>query len=244
MLADLDRLSADLEGAPPGAVVKRALELFGADAAIAFSGADDVLLIEYAKQSGLPFRVFTLDTGRLHAETYRFCREVERHFDLHIEYCFPRSQLVESLVRKKGLFSFYDDGHTECCSIRKVEPLRRYLAGVSAWITGQRKDQNTTRSGVPAVQVDPAYTGKDGAPLMKFNPLADVDSDYVWGAIRGFEVPYNALFERGYRSIGCEPCTRPVVPGQEERHGRWWWENADKKECGMHVRVVPAPEDD
>ncbi len=240
MLPDTERLSADLEGAPPGAVVKRALELFGADVSIAFSGAEDVLLIEYAKQSDLPFRVFTLDTGRLHPETYRFCREVERHYDIHIEYCFPQARLVQDLVRKKGLFSFFDDGHTECCSVRKVEPLRRYLAGVSAWITGQRRDQNSTRSAVPTVQLDPAYAGTDDAPLVKFNPLADVDAEYVWGAIRGFEVPHNPLFERGYRSIGCEPCTRAVMPGQDEREGRWWWENADKKECGMHV--VPAPD--
>jgi adenylyl-sulfate reductase (glutathione) len=234
-VADWSALASDLEDASPGSIVERALQVFGDDAAISFSGAEDVLLIDLAKQTGRPFRVFSLDTGRLHAETLRFFERVEKHYDLRIEYCFPQSHLVQDLVRKKGMFSFYADGHEECCGIRKVEPLRRQLATLRAWITGQRRDQSPTRSSVPVVQIDDAYVGKDGAPLVKWNPLANVTRDYVWDSIRGFEVPYNELHERGFASIGCEPCTRAILPGQHEREGRWWWEQAEKKECGLHV---------
>ncbi len=228
-------LGAELQGASPGAVVARALEVFGADVAISFSGAEDVLLVEYAQQSGRPFRVFSLDTGRLHPETYRFFGEVEEHYGIRIEYGFPQAAAVEALVRKKGLFSFYEDGHDECCGIRKVEPLARQLAGLAAWITGQRRDQSPgTRSQVAVVESDARFTGTGGAPLVKFNPLAERTSSEVWDAIRAFAVPHNELHGRGFVSIGCEPCTRAVLPGEHERAGRWWWEEATKKECGLH----------
>jgi adenylyl-sulfate reductase (glutathione) len=233
--AEVRELAAELAGASAGKVVTRALEVFGNDVAISFSGAEDVLLIEYAKQSGKPFRVFSLDTGRLHAETYRFFDEVEKHYGIRIEYCFPQAQAVEQLVREKGLFSFYRDGHAECCSIRKVEPLERQLAGLRAWITGQRRDQSPgTRASVDEVEIDRGHTGKEGAPLVKLNPLARITGAEVWDAIRAFEVPYNELHNRGYVSIGCEPCTRAVLPGQHEREGRWWWEQEGQKECGLH----------
>lgn len=235
-MVDVQALLAELSGASPGAVVKRALLEHGPDVAISFSGAEDVLLVELAKQSGLPFRVFSLDTGRLHPETYRFFDTVEKHYGIRIEYCFPDGARVEDLVRRKGLFSFYEDGHTECCSVRKVEPLRRQLATLSAWITGQRRDQSPTRADVPLVQLDPTFGGKGGAPLVKYNPLAEVSLDYVWASIQGFEVPYNPLHGRGLISIGCEPCTRAVLPGQHEREGRWWWERASDKECGLHQK--------
>ncbi|HMR08873.1 MAG TPA: phosphoadenylyl-sulfate reductase [Polyangiaceae bacterium] len=233
-MTDFQELAAQLAGSGPGAVVKRALQDFGQDIAISFSGAEDVLLVELAQQSGLPYRVFSLDTGRLQPEALRFFADVERHYSVRIEYCFPSHERVEALVREKGLFSFFEDGHAECCQIRKVEPLKRQLATLRAWITGQRKDQSPTRASVPVVQVDPTHTGLDGKPLVKWNPLANVDLDYVWASIRGFEVPHNALHARGFVSIGCEPCTRPVLPGQHEREGRWWWERASDKECGLH----------
>jgi thioredoxin-dependent adenylylsulfate APS reductase len=235
-MLDIDTLREELAGAAPGAVVRRALSEHAADVAISFSGAEDVLLIELAKQSELPFRVFSLDTGRLHPETYRFFASVEKHYGIRIEYCLPETQAVETLVRAKGLFSFYEDGHTECCGIRKVEPLRRQLSKLSAWITGQRKDQSPTRANVPLVERDPTFVGKGGLPLVKYNPLADVTLDYVWASLTGFCVPHNELHERGLISIGCEPCTRPTLPGQHEREGRWWWERASDKECGLHKR--------
>ena len=224
----------DLSHAQPTDIIKHALETYGRDAAISFSGAEDVLLIEYAAQTGLPFRVFSLDTGRLHAETYRFFQAVEERYRLRIEYTFPDAPAVERLVRAKGMFSFYPDGHKECCDIRKVDPLRRQLSGLKAWITGQRRDQSPTRGAVPVSQVDPVFKGLDGGELMKFNPLANVSSNDVWFAIRALNVPFNPLHERGFVSIGCEPCTKAILPSQHEREGRWWWEEATKKECGLH----------
>ncbi|GAB2231584.1 hypothetical protein Droror1_Dr00010593 [Drosera rotundifolia] len=234
---DYDKLAKELENASPLGIMDRALAQFGNDIAIAFSGAEDVALIEYAKLTGRPFRVFSLDTGRLNPETYRFFDTVEKHYNIHIEYMFPDAVEVQTLVRSKGLFSFYEDGHQECCRVRKVRPLRRALSGLRAWITGQRKDQSPgTRSEVPIVQVDPAFEGLDGGAgsLVKWNPVANVKGNDIWNFLRTMDVPVNTLHSQGYISIGCEPCTRPVLPGQHEREGRWWWEDAKAKECGLH----------
>ncbi|CAK9271936.1 unnamed protein product [Sphagnum jensenii] len=163
--------------------------------------------------------------------------EVEKRYNICIEYMFPDAVEVEALVRAKGLFSFYEDGHQECCRIRKVRPLKRALKGLRAWITGQRKDQSPgTRANVPVVQVDPVFEGMDGGvgSLVKWNPLANVVGIAVWSFLRTMDVPVNALHSQGFVSIGCEPCTRPVMPGQHEREGRWWWEDAKAKECGLH----------
>lgn len=198
------------------------------------SGAEDVALIEYAHLTGRPYRVFSLDTGRLNPETYRFFDAVETHYGIRIEYMFPDSVEVQGLVRSKGLFSFYEDGHQECCRVRKVRPLRRALKGLRAWITGQRKDQSPgTRSEIPVVQVDPVFEGLDGGAgsLVKWNPVANVEGSHVWSFLRTMDVPVNTLHAAGYVSIGCEPCTRAVFPGQHEREGRWWWEDAKAKEC-------------
>ncbi|KAJ0983013.1 hypothetical protein J5N97_011268 [Dioscorea zingiberensis] len=236
-VVDFEKLAAELEDASPLEIMDKALEKFGNDIAIAFSGAEDVALIEYAHLTGRPFRVFSLDTGRLNPETYRFFDEVEKHYDVHIEYMFPDAVEVQTLVRSKGLFSFYEDGHQECCRVRKVRPLRRALKGLKAWITGQRKDQSPgTRAHIPIVQVDPSFEGLDGGPgsLIKWNPVANVEGKDIWNFLRTMNVPVNSLHSQGYVSIGCEPCTRPVLPGQHEREGRWWWEDAKAKECGLH----------
>nr|KJB67216.1 hypothetical protein B456_010G180900 [Gossypium raimondii] len=234
---DFEQLAKELDNASPLEIMDKALEKFGNDIAIAFSGAEDVALIEYAKLTGRPFRVFSLDTGRLNPETYRFFNEVEKHYGIRMEYMFPDAVEVQALVRSKGLFSFYEDGHQECCRVRKVRPLRRALKGLRAWITGQRKDQSPgTRSEVPVVQVDPVFEGLDGGigSLVKWNPVANVDGKDIWNFLRAMNVPANTLHSQGYVSIGCEPCTRPVLPGQHEREGRWWWEDAKAKECGLH----------
>jgi len=213
------------------------------DAWISFSGAEDVVLIDLAVQVNPNVKVFSLDTGRLHAETYRFMEEVRNHYNIDIEVLYPDTEKVEQLVKDKGLFSFYEDGHQECCGIRKVQPLRKKLANVGAWITGQRRDQSIdTRAEVPLVQHDQAFSTDEHA-LIKANPLAHWTSEEVWAYIRTNEVPYNKLHEQGFISIGCEPCTRPVLPNQHERGGRWWWEEATEKECGLHalpVKVVAA----
>lgn len=213
------------------------------DAWISFSGAEDVVLIDLAVQVNPNVKVFSLDTGRLHAETYRFIEEVRKHYNVEIELLSPNAENVQKLVKEKGLFSFYEDGHKECCGIRKVQPLRKKLGSVGAWITGQRRDQSLdTRSDVPLVQFDRAFS-TDENPLIKANPLANWTSEEVWAYIRTNDVPYNKLHEQGFISIGCEPCTRPVLPNQHERGGRWWWEEATEKECGLHalpVKVVAA----
>lgn len=234
---DYEQLAKELENASPLEIMDRALEQFGNDIAIAFSGAEDVALIEYAHLTGRPFRVFSLDTGRLNPETYQFFDAVEKHYGIRIEYMFPDAVEVQGLVRSKGLFSFYEDGHQECCRVRKVRPLRRALKGLRAWITGQRKDQSPgTRSEIPVVQVDPVFEGLDGGSgsLVKWNPVANVQGQDIWNFLRAMNVPVNSLHSQGYVSIGCEPCTRAVLPGQHEREGRWWWEDAKAKECGLH----------
>lgn len=162
---------------------------------------------------------------------------MEKHYKIKIEYTFPDAQECMDLVREKGMFSFYEDGHQECCRVRKVRPLRRQLKTLQAWITGQRKDQSPgTRDLVPVCQVDPVFEGVAGGPgsLIKFNPLSNATSQEVWNFLRVMGVPTNKLHACGYDSIGCEPCTRPVLPNQHEREGRWWWEDAKAKECGLH----------
>uniref|UniRef100_A0A7N0TZT7 adenylyl-sulfate reductase (glutathione) n=1 Tax=Kalanchoe fedtschenkoi TaxID=63787 RepID=A0A7N0TZT7_KALFE len=236
-VVDWEKMAKELEHASPLTIMDRALEEFDNDIAIAFSGAEDVALIEYAHLTGRPFRVFSLDTGRLNPETYQFFDTVEKHYGIRIEYMFPDATEVQALVRTKGLFSFYEDGHQECCRVRKVRPLRRALKGLRAWITGQRKDQSPgTRAEVPVVQVDPVFEGLEGGAgsLVKFNPVANVEGTDVWNFLRAMSVPVNSLHAQGFISIGCEPCTRAVLPGQHEREGRWWWEDAKAKECGLH----------
>jgi len=159
---------------------------------------------------------------------------VRNHYGVSIELMSPAAEPLQALVEKKGLFSFYDDGHGECCGIRKLEPMRRALAKKRAWITGQRRDQSPTRTEVQVLQFD-SHRGLGGEPLVKLNPLAAWSLQKVWSYIRANDVPYNALHDQGFISIGCEPCTRVPRPGEHERAGRWWWEEATKRECGLHT---------
>ncbi|MCY4129133.1 MAG: phosphoadenylyl-sulfate reductase [Gammaproteobacteria bacterium] len=231
-------LATEVESTPQE-VISSALERFDKDRiAISFSGAEDVVLIDMAfKLVGTSFRVFTLDTGRLHAETYEFIEKVRGHYNIEIDVLSPDNWDVEELVREKGLFSFYKDGHTQCCGIRKIASLERKLSDLDAWITGQRRDQGTTRTNVPHEQVDTAFSTRNHE-ILKFNPLASWESQDVWSYIREHDVPYNVLHEQGYKSIGCAPCTRPIEDSEPERAGRWWWEHEDDKECGLHVQNV------
>ncbi|MGH9357745.1 MAG: phosphoadenylyl-sulfate reductase [Terriglobia bacterium] len=219
----------------PREILATAFEEFSPRIGISFSGAEDVVLVDMAVKLGGRFRVFSLDTGRLHPETYRFLETVRERYGITLEIFFPRPEAVEQLVREKGLYSFLRDGHKECCGVRKVEPLRRALSNLDAWVTGQRRDQSpSTRAKVPVAEIDGVFSSPGGVSLIKFNPLANWTSEQVWDYIREHDVPYNPLHEQGFVSIGCEPCTRPVLPGQHEREGRWWWEEATKKECGLH----------
>lgn len=222
----------------PQDILSLALDEFSPDIALSFSGAEDVVLIDMAAKLGRPFSVFSLDTGRLHAETYQLIDHVANHYRITVDAFFPQPDAVQKLVHDKGLFSFYKDGHRECCGIRKVEPLIRALQPQRAWVTGQRKDQSPgTRAEIPVIQIDRTF-GTPDRPLVKFNPLSHWTSAQVWAYIREHDVPYNALHDRGFISIGCEPCTRAVNPGQHERAGRWWWEEETKKECGLHISNV------
>ena len=213
--------------------------------AISFSGAEDVVLVDLAARvlGGRPVPVFSLDTGRLHPRTYRFLETVRDHYALDLELLAPDAAELQGLVREKGLFSFYRDGHGECCAVRKIQPLRRKLAQLDAWVTGQRSDQSVTRADLPVEEPDRTFSTAEH-PVAKFNPLASWRGEDVWEYIRRRDVPYTPLHDQGFRSIGCEPCTRPVGPHQHEREGRWWWENAADKECGLHsqnttpIRVV------
>ena len=210
--------------------------------AISFSGAEDVVLIQIATQISKHVRVFCLDTGRLHPETYRFIEKVRNHYKIDIELLYPDAEKLQQLVSNKGLFSFYRDGPEECCGIRKIEPLRKKLATLDGWITGQRKDQSPdTRANVTIAEVDKTFSTQE-KQLLKFNPLANWSSKQVWEYIRMFDVPYNTLHDQGFVSIGCEPCTRPTGPNQHEREGRWWWEEATAKECGLHFTPVTVKE--
>ena len=230
----VDALASEYAEKSPSEILELALSQHG-EIAISFSGAEDVVLIDMASHLGQPFRVFSLDTGRLHPETYQFLETVRKHYNIDIEICFPEAQEVQNFVREKGLFSFYQDDHKECCGIRKVQPLRKKLATLDGWITGQRKDQSPgTRTDIPVLQADVGFSG-EGKQLIKYNPLANWSSADVWNYIRMMEIPYNPLHEKGFISIGCEPCTRAVLPNQHEREGRWWWEEATHKECGLHA---------
>ncbi|HVU03837.1 MAG TPA: phosphoadenylyl-sulfate reductase [Polyangiaceae bacterium] len=238
---DVAAAERELRDAEPSAILRWGVERFGDTLGIAFSGAEDVVLVHMASALGLPFQVFCLDTGRLHPETYRFLDAVRRTYGVEIELMNADAPALQAFVKKKGLFSFYDDGHEECCGIRKVEPLRRKLSTLRAWVSGQRRDQSpATRAAIPVVESDRTFSGANGS-LVKLNPLAGWTSARVWEFIREERVPFNPLHERGFVSIGCEPCTRAILPGEHERAGRWWWEDSTKKECGLHIANVKPP---
>ncbi len=232
MSFDLSYWQTTLAGKKPKEILKVALEQFE-HLAIAFSGAEDVVLIDMACRLREKVKVFTLDTGRLHPETYRFIEKVRERYPIELDVLYPEAEEIRDLVRRKGLFSFYRDGHVECCKIRKVNPLKRKLATLDAWVSGQRRDQSPTRQELAEVELDLNFKGRS-AKLFKFNPLANWTLTQVFDYIEAFDVPCNELYLSGFRSIGCEPCTRPILPHQHEREGRWWWEEGAKKECGIH----------
>lgn len=231
---EIAELNAALREADPKEIIKHLTDRLS-NTAISFSGAEDVLLIEFSKRLPNPPSIFTLDTGRLHPETYHFIERVIDHYKRPIEALFPDADDVNNLVKSKGLYSFYKNGHEECCGIRKVEPLRKKLLGLDAWITGQRRDQSPARAEVPVLELDTTFS-TDDHQVLKINPLANWSSAQVWETIRLLDVPYNLLHDRGFVSIGCEPCTKAIGPNQHEREGRWWWEEATIKECGLHRR--------
>ena len=193
-------------------------------------GAEDMVLTDLILRGGLAIEIFSLDTGRLAQETYALMQDIQRHYGLRLKLFYPRHDLIEDYTANHGINAFFDSVELRraCCQIRKVEPLKRALAGKRAWITGMRAQQAPTREALPLRQFDEANG------LLKFNPLAEWSEQDVWAHLRGKGVPYNALHDRGYPSIGCAPCTRAIAAGEDLRAGRWWWESADTKECGLH----------
>lgn len=192
---------------------------------------EDMVVIDLAHRINKDVRVFTLDTGRLPQETYNLIDQVRGRYGIDIEVMFPDASDVEAMTRKHGLNLFYNEKSLRllCCHVRKVIPLERALSNLDAWVTGLRAGQNVTRSDIVKVEVDHAH-----GDVMKLNPIADWSKDQVWDYIKGNNVPYSALYDQGYTSVGCAPCTRPIQPGEDDRAGRWWWEPAEDKECGLH----------
>ena len=228
----ISELNTSHQNKEPLAIIKTAFEVFP-DAILAFSGSEDVIVIDMAHKLGIKPTVFVLDTGRLHPETYQYIEKIRKHYNLNLLVTFPKSADVEEFVKNKGLFSFRQDGHAECCKIRKVDPLRRILQNRPAWITGMRQDQSVTRDQVAIFAADPVFSTANNL-LHKINPLSHWSSKDVWEYITEFDVPFNPLHSKGYISIGCAACTRSILPTQHERTGRWWWEDSEKKECGLH----------
>ncbi|MGN6669270.1 MAG: phosphoadenylyl-sulfate reductase [Trinickia sp.] len=193
--------------------------------------AEDMVLTHAILSRGASIGIFSLNTGRLHAETVGMIDRVRERYGYEIEQFHPQAAAVDEYAKTHGLNAFYEsvELRKRCCEIRKVEPLNRALAGVDAWVTGQRREQSVTRAELHEEEHDAARN------IAKYNPLADWTEGEVWAYLAKFEVPVNPLHARGYPSIGCEPCTRAVRPGEDSRAGRWWWESRDSKECGLHV---------
>lgn len=217
---------------PPAELLRWARDTFGDQIAFAASfGAEDVVVIDLIARHAPGLRIFTLDTGRLHEETYEVMDRIRERYGVILEVQFPDRKETESLVRSKGLYSFREgvENRKECCGVRKVRPLRRVLIELDAWVTGLRSAQSVTRSGASRVEIDQAFGG-----ILKINPIIDWTEEQVWEHIRTHEVPYNRLHDQGFPSIGCAPCTRAIDPGEDIRAGRWWWETPEQKECGLH----------
>ena len=189
------------------------------------------------RSAGVRLEPFLLDTGRLHQETHALVAAVEARYHLRIVVLVPDAAAVEHYVRLNGVNGFYESvaQRRDCCAVRKVAPLKRALAGAGAWVTGQRREQSPTRGALNEVEWDAVHQ------LDKFNPLANWSADDVWAYVRAHDVPVNALHAQGYPSIGCAPCTRAVQPGEDARAGRWWWEDAAQKECGLHPHAAQSP---
>lgn len=234
---ELQEIQAGFENASAENVLGWAFNKFGNKLGLASSfGAEDVVLIDLAVKIDPAIRVFTLDTGRLHQETYEVMDAIRHRYGIAIEVCFPERNSVTAMVEEHGLNLFYRsiEARKLCCRLRKVEPLRLKLKEFDAWICGLRQDQAVTRTGIKKVEYDATHG------LVKINPLADWTATDIWDYIREHDVPYNKLHDKEFPSIGCAPCTRPVNVGEDIRAGRWWWEEPDKKECGLHTTYEAA----
>ena len=230
---DVAQLADRHETRPAEDVIRWAMETFGPMVAISTSfQADGMVVLDMAHRIDRNVKVFTIDTGRLPQETYDLIDRVREQYGVAVEVYYPEGEELEQMVGEHGMNLFQNSVSLRmlCCNIRKVNPLNRALKDLDAWITGLRRSQGDTRAGIAKIEVDTAHGG-----IIKVNPLADWSLEQVWQYISDNKVPYNELYDKGYTSIGCAPCTRPIQPGEDSRAGRWWWENGIPKECGMHM---------
>jgi phosphoadenosine phosphosulfate reductase len=230
---DIDKINETLTGKSPQEVIEWFLKDFEGKVAFSTSmGAEDQAITKMIADVDKTADIFTLDTGRLFPETYDLMDVTAKKYDITIRVMFPDAARVEEMVNKKGINLFYDsiENRKLCCHIRKIEPLKRAFAGLDAWICGLRREQSVTRKDLKLVEWD------ENNGLIKVNPLIDWTEAELWAYIRSNHIPYNKLHDQGFPSIGCQPCTRAILPGEDVRAGRWWWENPESRECGLHKR--------
>ena len=230
-LSDLPQINA---GTSPGEIFRIGSEISGGPITMACSfSIEDVALLDLLSSHLSEFTIFAIDTGRLNEETYGIAEDIALRYGIKVDWYFPRKEAVEKLEREKGLFSFRNslEDRKECCQARKVEPLQRAIKGVTGWVTGMRRGQSMTRSEQQPLEIDYVNGG-----LLKINPLTYWTEDELWDYTRQHRLPVNPLYQRGYTSIGCAPCTRAPQPGEHSRDGRWWWEDPEHRECGLHRR--------
>ena len=231
--SEAKRLDREYEGRPAEDVLEWAVERFGDRVSLSTSfQAGGMVLLEMLSRISPSTPIFTLDTGRLPKETHELIDAVQQRYGCGINIVSPEPSELSEIVERHGINMFYRSYSLRltCCDRRKVRPLSRALAGLDAWITGLMRASGGTRAETPKIAVDDAHGG-----IVKISPLADWDDERVWDYIKANDIPYNALYDRGYSSIGCDPCTRAVAPGEDPRAGRWWWESGVPKECGIHL---------
>ncbi|MGV3560200.1 phosphoadenylyl-sulfate reductase [Larkinella arboricola] len=229
----LESLSELLAGKNEVESLRTLAELFPGQVVFSTSfGYEDQVITDLILANNIPIRIFSLDTGRMFGETYQVWQKTNSRYDTKIEAYYPKGEPLEKMLSEKGPFSFYEsvENRKECCFIRKVEPLNRALAGNKIWITGIRAEQSQNRQGMTQLENDDVHQ------LFKFHPLMNWTFDEVKDYVRKNNVPYNPLHDRGFVSIGCQPCTRAIREGEDFRAGRWWWEDNSKKECGLHAK--------
>ncbi len=226
--------SGEAEQLGPQEILTWAIKNFGSQLSLScsFGAPEGLVVLDMMHRIDPRSRVFVLDTGRLPQATHDLVDHVRQRYDKAVEVIFPKAEDVEAMVRARGMNLFYEsvDNRLLCCRIRKVEPLNRYLAGLDAWVTGLRREQGVTRTRTPKLEIDPAHGG-----MVKINPIADWGHEEVMAYARAHNVPLNRLHQEGYPSVGCDPCSRAIAPGDDPRAGRWWWEHPETRECGIHV---------
>jgi phosphoadenosine phosphosulfate reductase len=232
--AKIDLLNQGFSNTSPEEVLNYFLEQYKGKIALASSmGAEDQALTDMIVRIDPTAKIFTLDTGRIFPETYDLIEKTNARYKININIYFPEREQVEKMVNEKGVNLFYEsiENRRQCCHVRKIVPLQRALAGLDVWISGLRKSQSVTRSDMQMVEWDERHG------LIKINPLLNWSEEDVWDYIKKHNVPYNKLHDKGFASIGCQPCTRALKPGEEVRDGRWWWENPQLRECGLHIKA-------